>query len=107
MKIEDYKFVGLKQDRFDNIYFYDDEIMNIDYANDIQSMFNKILKNTDDDIFRLVVERLRNYKLTLVNNFVMHNYLNPFKSTTIELKEPVRFPVYEPDKDIKKMKDFK
>jgi len=108
LKIEDYKFVGLKQDRFDTIYFYDDEIMNIDYANDIQNTFDKILKNTEDDIFRLVIERLRNYKLTLINNFVTHNSLNPFKTTTIELKEPIRFPIYEPDEtEVKKLENFK
>jgi hypothetical protein len=107
LKIEDYKFIGLKQDKFDTIYFYDDEIMNIDYANNIQSMFDQVLKNTEDDIFRLVIERIRNHKLTLINNLVMHNYLNPFKTTTVELREPIRFPVYEPDEDIKKLKEFK
>ena len=77
--------------------------MNIDYANDVQNILNRILKNTDDDLFKMVVERL-NTKISLTNNLVTNNKVNLFESTNVILKSPAKFPIK--DEYIKKFNKF-
>ena len=103
LKIENGNFVPFKQDWYNDIYFYDDEKMNIDYANDVQNILNRILKNTDDDLFKMVVERL-NTKISLTNNLVTNNKVNLFESTNVILKSPAKFPIK--DEYIKKFNKF-
>lgn len=92
VKIENDKFTPLKQDWFNNICFYDDLKMNIDYANDIQRIFETILKHTDDELYDIIIERVTKHNLTLNTNLITNNELNLFKSEKIILKVPLKFP---------------
>jgi len=93
VKIEDGKFVSFRQDWFNDIYFYDDEKMNIDYANDIQRIFDRVMKNTDNEVFKLIIDRVKNNELKITNNLVSNNEVNLFESNTIILKSPFKFPI--------------
>lgn len=93
LKIEDGEFKPYKQDWFNNVYFYDDEKMNIDYANDVQKIFDRVLKNTDDELFKLVMDRLNNNVITLTNNLVTNNEINPFETNKVTLKSPQKYPI--------------
>ncbi len=106
LKIEDGSFKPFKQDWYNDVYFYDDEIMNIDYANDIQKILDRVLKNTDDDLFKLVVERLNNNKIVLHTNLVTNNEINIFETKEIVLKSPSRFPIKMNDEYIKNFNKF-
>jgi hypothetical protein len=107
LKIKDGKFIPFKQDWFNEVYFYDDEKMNIDYANDIQKIFNRILKNTDDDLFKLVSERINTYKCILYNNLITNNDINLFDTKQIILKMPSKYPIrIKDDNHIKKYDKF-
>ena len=104
LKIEDGKFVSFKQDWFKDVYFYDDDKMNIDYANDIQMILDRLLKNTDDDLFKIIIDRLNTNELCCYNNLITNNDINNFETTKIVLKAPTRFPIFE---HVKKFNDFK
>lgn len=106
LKIENGKFMPLKQDWFNNIYFYDDERTNIYYANDIQKLFDRVLKNTDDDLFKMVINRLNNHNTVLNNNLITNNDINRFETTQIVLKSPTRYPIKMNDEYIKNFKKF-
>lgn len=93
LKIDEGKFKSYKQDWFSNIYFYDDEKMNIDYANDVQKIFDRVLKNTDDELFKLIMDRLSKNKMTLTNNLITNNEINPFETTKVTLKSPSKYPI--------------
>lgn len=94
LKIEDDKFVPLRQDQFDTLHFYDDDFKNIDYAEDIQKYFEQVLKNTkDEEVYRFVMKRLEKTKLTLELNLITSNDLNKFKSTTVFLEVPKKYPI--------------
>lgn len=105
IKIDNNEFKPLKQDWYSNIYFYDDEKMNIDYAKNIQNIFNELLKKTDDNLFEIIKERINKYKLTLITNLVSNNETNLFETEKIQLKEPIKFPI-KIEKHIKKFKTF-
>lgn len=106
IKIEENKFVSKKQDWYNEIYFYDDEKMNIDYANDIQILFDRIMKKTDDELFLNIVKRIKKYNLVLYTNLVTNNELNRFETIKIKLLEPVKYPIKLEEKYVKNFNKF-
>jgi len=107
IKIEDGKFVPFKQDWYNDVYFYDDEKMNIDYANDIQNIFDRLLKNTDDDLFKVIIDRMSKNEIVLNTNLVTNNEVNLFETTKIILKSPTKFPIKMNDEYVKNFNNFK
>lgn len=105
IKIVDNKFIPIKQDWFENVYFYDDEIENIQYANNIQNLFNEILKNTTDmEVFNIIKEKINNFNLKLTTNLITNNEYNKFKTNEIILTEPIKFPLRT--ESIKKFNEY-
>jgi len=93
IKIEDGKFIPQKQDWYSEVHFYDDNKMNIDYANDIQVLFERIMKKSDDELFLTKINRIKNNNIKLVTHLVTGNDTNKFVSREIILTEPIRFPI--------------
>lgn len=92
MKTEDNTFIPLKQDFSNSIYFYDDEIQNINSANNIQSIFDKIYRNTtNEDVKKIIIDRIKNMNLTLCTNLVGTNEINRFTKKMINLILPEIF----------------
>lgn len=92
VQIEDGEFIKIKQDWFDTIYFYDDEIQNINYVNDINKYLNGVLqKTTDVEIKDIVLKRIEENNLLLINNLVTNNQANLFKTYSIKLIIPAKF----------------
>lgn len=104
--INEDRFVPLKQNLYTEVHFYDDEYSNIDYANNIQDVLTAYLENTDDEVFERIMGRIVNNKITLHTHLITNNSLNRFKTTTIELKSPVKYPVKIEEGKIIKFKDF-
>jgi len=93
LKIDNSKFVPFKQDWFNKVYFYDDDKMNIDYANDCQKILERVLKNSDDELFKIVVDRIKNNDLELFANLVTNNDINLFDIKRTKIRMPVKFPI--------------
>ena len=94
LKIEDDKFIPIRQDVFDVVHFYDDDFKNIDYAEDIQKYFEQILRNTkDDEVYKHVLSRIGKVKPKLEMNLITSNELNRFKTTIVTLELPKKFPI--------------
>jgi transcriptional regulator len=94
-KIKNDRFVSLRQDWFDTVYFYDDAKLNIDYANDIQNILNNLLKNTDDELFKIIIDRIKLNNIYLYNNLITNNIINKFDTTKIKIEEPHKYPIQE------------
>ena len=93
IKIENGKFVTKKQDWFSDVHFYDDNQMNIDYALDVQTIFERVMKKTDDELYLEIITRLKEYELSLTAHLITNNDVNRFKSKTVILTEPAKFPI--------------
>ena len=102
-KIKDNRFISIKQDWYKKVSFYDDDIKNIDSANDIQDTFEDLMRKTDDELFRIIIDRVQTFNLTLETYLVGNNELNRFKKTSVTLREPLRYPIKE---SIKKYSEF-
>lgn len=95
LKIRDNKFISIKQDWYKKVSFYDDDIKNIDYANNVQNILEEVLRKTDDELFKIIIDRIKSFELKLETNLVVNNELNRFKKNIIKLGEPMRFPIKE------------
>lgn len=93
-KIDVNKFTDEKQDWYQSVTFYDDDIKNIEYAHEIQDFFNELMRNTEDNVHRNIMDRIKNYKLKLIVNQVTSNEYNRFKTKEIELRQPYRYPIF-------------
>ena len=103
LKIKDGRFISVKQDWYKKVSFYDDSIKNIDYAQDAQMFFEELLRKTDDELFRIIIDRVKTFQLTLDNYLVTDNEVNRFKKSSLTLREPIRYPIQE---SLKKYNDF-
>lgn len=107
IKIEKDRFNPLKQDWYKRVYFYDDEIQNIFAANRIQFMFDELIRNTEDEVFNMIMERINDETpLVLVTNLITNNVINKFKSTEIILRESTKFPIQLESNNIKKFSEL-
>jgi len=103
LKIKDGKFVSIKQDWYKKVSFYDDDPKNIDYANDAQMFFDELLRKTDDELYRIIIDRISTFPLQLDTYLVTDNEINRFKKNSVILKTPIKYPIKE---SLKKYKDF-
>lgn len=103
LKIKDGKFISVKQDWYKKVSFYDDDPQNIDYANDAQMFFEELLRKTDDELFRIIIDRISSFPLTLDTYLVTDNEINRFKKNSLTLRAPIKYPIKE---SLKKYKDF-
>jgi len=107
LKINDDKFIPLKQDAFETIHFYDDELNNINYANNIQNYLEDVIRNTtNDELFEMVIDRIRDKKLILFNHMISNNLTNKFKTTEVKLDLPTKYPIKITENHIKKYNQF-
>ncbi len=104
--IQNDKFVPLKQDRYEKVYFYDDEPSNIDVANNIQEFFDGYLENSEDEVYNRIIKVINEIKPTLYTNLITNNSLNRFKTTEVKLHEPIKYPIKIQESRILKFKSF-
>jgi hypothetical protein len=95
LKIKDGKFISIKQDWYKKVGFYDDDIKNVEYVNNIQNFLEDLLRRTDDELFRIIIDKITTNELTLETNLITDNELNRFKKHTLILKEPLKYPIQE------------
>ncbi|MCK9445783.1 hypothetical protein M0Q50_02695 [bacterium] len=104
IKIEDGEFIDIKQDWFSNVHFYDDDYMNIDYANDIQMIFDRVCSKTNNDTHKYVMQRFKGNDMNLTTHLITNNDVNKFKTNRILLKEPGKYTLNE--SSIKRFNNF-
>lgn len=107
LTIENNKFLPIKKESYNKVYFYDDVKSNILNSNNLQEYFDFLVRNSDDECIEFINNRLKNNMVTLVNNLVTNNELNPFETTIIKLLLPVKFPIKVIDNKLTvKFEDF-
>ena len=93
LTIEDTHFAPIKTDAYDTVYFYDDVTSNILNSNNLQDYFDVLVRNSDSECVEFINNRFENNTLTLVNNLITNNELNPFETKVIKLVPPIKFPI--------------
>lgn len=108
LNIEDNHFVPIKKDSYNKVYFYDDVKSNFMNVNNLQDYFDFLVRNSDDECVEFINNRLEKNELILVNNLVTNNEVNPFETTSITLKSPIKYPIkFSDNKLTVKFENFK
>jgi len=92
-KIKDNRFIPIKQDWYMDVHFYDDNFTNISYANDCQKILTDLISKTDNDLFKIIVDRINSEELILHTHTITNNKNNPFKDNIVKIEEPEKFPL--------------
>jgi hypothetical protein len=82
------RFLQQKTDSYVLVDFYDDEPINLSNVENLQSYLNTCFYNSDQDVKRMVLERLNLTKLVVHVNRATGNQLKPYEKKVIELTFP-------------------
>ena len=82
------RFLQQACDSYVLVDFYDDEPLNLANVENLQSYLNTCFYNSDQDVKRMVLERLNLTKLVVHINRATGNTLKPYEKNTIELTFP-------------------
>lgn len=93
LNIDQDRFMPVKKDAYNTIYFYDDVKSNTANLNNLQDYFDFLVRNSDDECVEFINNRIENNELILVNNLITNNEVNPFETNRIKLMSPVKYPI--------------
>ena len=93
LTIENDRFLPIKKDSYNKIYFYDDVRSNILNSNSLQDYFDFLIRNSEDECLEYARNRVNNNNLILINNLITNNEMNPFETKIIKLREPIKYPI--------------
>ena len=93
-KIVSNKFSDRQQEEFNTAYYYDVDQVDINILNNIQSVFEVYLSNTDPIVKNEVINKLSKDKY-LITNKITTNEMNPFNSSKVKIFKPSRIKMFE------------
>ena len=93
LTIEDDKFLPIKKDLYNKVYFYDDIKTNIMNANNLQEYFDFLIRNSDEECIEFINNKFNEKDMLLVNNLITNNKVNPIETTIVKLSPPIKFPI--------------
>lgn len=85
-KTDDNKFINEEIDKYDRVYFYDDEPSVLDLAISSNDIFHFLLKETDDNLKSSIRSLITNNEHVLVVNSITNNKINPIESKEVILE---------------------
>jgi len=80
------KFTDTELEKYDNVYYYDDEENSIQFAINSNKLLTFLLKNTEDSISKIIKDDLKSRKCFLIVNYVTNNKVNKFKTAKVNIK---------------------
>lgn len=94
-KIKGNKFINLKQNKFDNVNFYDDENKNIEAVKNLQFLFERILVKSDLDVKKIIINELKTSKPVYITHLITQNKIEPFITRENTLLLPNQIKLFE------------
>lgn len=85
-KTDDNKFINEEIDKYDRLYFYDDEPSVLYLAISSNDIFHFLLKETDDNLKSSIRSLITNNEHVLVVNSITNNKINPIESKEVILE---------------------
>ena len=94
-KTESDKFIDEKLEKYEEIYFYDDETTTIKLACDCNKLLMFLISNTESSIKELIKQDLKQNEPTLIVNQITTNKVNRFITTKVILQFSNLIKVFE------------
>jgi len=89
------KFIDEKIEKYDELYFYDDEISSIKLSIDCNKLLMYLLSNTDSSIKDIIKQDIKQSEPLLVVNQITGNKVNRFISTDVKIQFSNLIKVFE------------
>lgn len=85
LKTDDDKFTEQELDKYDNVYYYDDEEHVINFAINCNKLLMNLLSHTESTIKDTIKKDLKVEEKKLIVNYVTNNRMNRFVTTEVKL----------------------
>ena len=80
------KFTDTELERYDNVYYYDNEMTSIQFAINSNRLLTFLIKNSEESIGNIIKDDLKSRKCFLIANYVTNNKVNKFKTTKVNIR---------------------
>jgi hypothetical protein len=94
-KIKGNKFIDLKQNKCENIFFYDDCEKNIEVVKNLQTLLETMLVKTDTAIKTDIINTIKNSNPNFTTCLITQNRIQPFITTESKLLPPNYIKLFE------------
>ena len=95
LKTEGDKFTDEVLDKYEELFYYDDEESAIKLAKESNRLLTVLSSNSDDNIKENVKEELKSKKHTLYVNYITNNKVNRFVTTKVDIQFSNLITVFE------------
>jgi hypothetical protein len=85
LKTDENKFTDQELDKYDNLYYYDDEEHVINFAINCNKLLMVLLSNTDPRLKEVIKKDLKSEEKVLHVNYVTNNRMNKFVTNSVKL----------------------
>lgn len=86
LKTDGDKFTEQELDKYDNVYYYDDEEHVINFAINCNKLLMNLLSHTESIIKEIIKKDLKDEEKTLIVNYVTNNRMNRFVTTEVKIE---------------------
>lgn len=94
-KTKNDRFIDLIQDDYNDVYFYDDDSKNIDFAKNIQTLLESFLLKTEYDTKKEIIDSIKDNDKKLFTYQMTNNKVDPFIINENKLFSPLHIKVFE------------
>jgi hypothetical protein len=86
LKTDNDKFTNEEIQKYDLIYYYDDDMKSISLAHDSNNLFSYLLNNSSDDIKDIIRNTIKSTDNTIIIRRITHNKVNLFDDKEINIE---------------------
>jgi hypothetical protein len=79
------KFTDEEVQKYETVYFYDDENVAVELAKNSNTLLHFLLNNSNENLKSLIKQNLKENESLLVVNHATHNKINPFLTKNVKL----------------------
>jgi len=94
-KTKNNRFIDLIQDDYNDVYFYDDDSKNIDFAKNIQNILESFLLKTEYETKKEIIDSIKENDKKLFTYQITNNKVDPFIINENKLFSPLHIKVFE------------
>jgi len=95
LKTDGDKFTEENIEKYDELFYYDDEDSSIKLSKDSNKVLSFLLSNTEDSLKSLIKEDINSNNRVIYVNFVTNNKVNKFITTKVDIKFSNLITVFE------------
>lgn len=78
-KTDDNKFTDEELDKYEEVYYYDDELKSVNLAKNSNDVFQFLISNTEESLAKRIKDTLKSFDHHIIVRYVTHNMVQPLQ----------------------------